>query len=82
MQSSQDGFIIFIEKDPAAISVAESELIPEGLSYKLISYNHHSMKSNLDAKRQTLLILADLLEPQRGALEYIEKQFASFVLFI
>lgn len=81
MQANQDGLIIFVEKDPATIAVAESKLIPEDLSYKLISYNHHSMKGNLDAKRQTLLILADLLEPKRGALENIERQFASDLFY-
>ena len=40
----QDGFTIFVPKDNAAIAVSESELIPEALSYKIIAYNHHSMK--------------------------------------
>lgn len=81
MQANQDGFVIFVEKDPAAIAVAESEFIPENLSYKLISYNHHSMKGNLVAKKTTLFSLADLLEPQRPALETIDKQFASDLFY-
>lgn len=81
MQANQDGLIIFVEKDPAAIAVAESEFIPEDLSYQLISYNHHSMKGNLAAKKATLLALADLLEPQRPALETVDKQFASDLFY-
>lgn len=81
MQSSQDGFIIFVEKDPAAIAVAESELIPETLSYKIISYNHHSMNGNLDAKKTTLLALADLLEPKRECLESVDRKFSSDLFY-
>ena len=53
IQCSEDGFTIFVPKDNAAIAVSESELIPEALSYKIIAYNHHSMKGNLESKRQT-----------------------------
>lgn len=76
MQAEQNGLTIFVEKDPAAIAVAESEFIPESLSYRLISYNHYSMKGNLAEKKTTLLDLANLLEPQRINLERIDKTFA------
>ena len=76
MQEEQNGLTIFVEKDPAAIAVAESEFIPESLSYRLISYNHYSMKGNLAEKKTTLLDLANLLEPQRTNLERIDKTFA------
>lgn len=76
MQAEQNGLTIFVEKDPAAIAVAESEFIPESLSYRLISYNHYSMKGNLAEKKATLLNLANLLEPQRINLERIDKTFA------
>lgn len=81
IQATEDNFTIFVEKSPAAIAVAESSLMPENLSYRLISYNHYSMKENLDAKKATLLILADLLEPQRASLESIDKTFASDLFY-
>lgn len=81
MSANQDGLTIFIEKSPAAIAVAESELIPESLSYKLISYNHYAMKGNLVAKKATILALADLLEPQRKRLEKIDSTFASDLFY-
>lgn len=81
MQATEDNFTIFVEKSPAAIAVAESSLMPENLSYRLISYNHYSMKENLDAKKATILILADLLEPQRASLESIDKTFASDLFY-
>lgn len=81
MQANQDGLIIFVEKDPAAIAVAESKFIPGDLSYKLISYNHYSMKGNLKSKKETLLALADLLEPKRDSLEKIDKAFTSDLFY-
>ena len=76
MQSSEDGFVIFVPKDNAAASVAESAFIPDRVSYKVIAYNHHSMKGDLEGKRQTLLMFADLLEPKRKELEAAESKFA------
>lgn len=81
MQAGQNGLTIFVEKDPAAIAVAEGEFIPESLSYRLISYNHYSMKGNLAEKKTTLLDLANLLEPQRTILERIDKTFSSDLFY-
>lgn len=81
MQSSEDGFTIFVPKDNVTIAVSESNLIPEGQSYKVISYNHHSMKGDLEAKKQTLLMFADLLEPKRKALDAVDKQFTSDLFY-
>ena len=81
MQAKQNDLTIFVEKDPAAIAVAESEFIPESLSYRLISYNHYSMKGNLAEKKATLLDLANLLEPQRINLERIDKTFSSDLFY-
>mgnify|MGYP007083700108 FL=1 len=81
MQSFEDGFAIFLPKDNTAIVVSESEYIPENLSYKVIAYNHHSMKGNLEQKKQTLLIFADLLEPKRNDLESVDRQFTSDLFY-
>ena len=79
MSAYEDGFTIFVEKSPAAISVAE--LMSEGMSYKVISYNHHSMKGNLDAKKNTLLKFADMLEPRRPELKQIDSGFESDLFY-
>ena len=81
MQAKQNDLTIFVEKDPVAIAVAEGEFIPESLSYRLISYNHYSMKGNLAEKKTTLLDLANLLEPQRTNLERIDKTFSSDLFY-
>lgn len=78
----QDGFTIFTEKSPAAIAVAESSLIPQGLSYKLISYNHHSMKGNMQEKKNAILQLADLLEPKRKELNRIDSTLSGDLFYL
>lgn len=75
MQSSEDGFVIFVPKDSVAITVSELEAIPEKVSYKIISYNHYSMKGDLEAKKTILLTLANLLEPHERTLAQIDSSF-------
>lgn len=64
-QASEDGFTVFVEKDAVATAVAESDLIPDDLSYKLITYDHHSMHGNLEKKKAIIVRLASILEGQR-----------------
>lgn len=80
-QSQEDGFVIFVPKNNVAIAVAESELIPENVSYKVMAYDHYSMKGNLDKKKATLLILANLLEPLDGKLNQIDSSFKKDLFF-
>lgn len=81
VQASEDGLTIFVPKDSVAMAVSESEHIPENVSYKVIAYNHHSMKGNLDSKKQTLLVLTDLLEPKRKELQKIDKQLETDLFY-
>lgn len=81
MRAEEDGFAVFVPKDSVAIAVSQSEKIPVSVSYRVLSYNHHSMKGDLENKRQTLLLLANQLEPQRKVLETIDKQFASDLFY-
>lgn len=82
MQASQNGRTIFVEKSPAAVSVAESSLIPNGLSYQLISYNHYSMKGQLEAKKSVLIQLASLLEPKRDDLKTADKALENDLFYL
>lgn len=70
----------FVPKDQTAIAVAE--IIDPGLSYKVIEYNHHSMKGNISRKKDVLLALADKLEPQRPKLKQINSTFESDLFFL
>ncbi len=82
VQSRLNNLIIFTEKSPAAIAVAESELIPNEMSYKLISYNHHSMKGNLIAKKETLFQLGHILEGKRNDLIKANSKLESDLFYI
>lgn len=65
--NKQDNVTDFVPKDQVAISVAE--IIEPSLSYKVIEYNHHSMKGDLERKKAILLALADKLEAMRPKLQ-------------
>lgn len=80
MPNRQNGITDFVPKDQAAISVAE--IIDSVLSYRVIEYNHHSMKGDLSRKRNTLLALADRLEAQRNKLKEINKPMESDLFYL
>lgn len=82
MESNQDGYIIYVEKSPAAIAVAESDFIPEDMSYKVISYNHYSMRGQIEEKKTCLLQLAAILEGKRPELRNADKVLESDLFFM
>lgn len=77
MLTKEDDFTIFVPKDNNAIAVAESKIIPDNLSYKVLEYNHHTMKGNIEAKKETLIKFAGILESKRVKLNEINKSFTS-----
>ena len=80
MPNAKDGITDFVPKDQAAISVAE--IVDPDLSYKVIEYNHHSMKGDIERKKAILLALADKLEPQRGKLKQINSSLESDLFYL
>ena len=82
IQANEGSTSIFVEKSPAAIAVAESCLIPENLSYKLISYHHHAMKGNLEGKKALLQQLAAILEAKRSDLNKADKILETDLFYI
>ena len=75
-----DGVTDFVPKDQVAISV--SEIVDPDLSYRVIEYNHHSMKGDLKRKKAVLLALADKLEPHRPKLAQINKTLENDLFFL
>lgn len=80
MQIHSDGFTLFVPKSQPAIVV--SEMLPKDLSYKVIEYNHHSMKGDLKRKQATLKLLADQLEGKRKELTGLNKSLADDLFFL
>ena len=80
MENRQDLITDFVPKDQTAISVAE--IVDPSLSYKVLEYNHRTMKGDLERKRATLLVLADKLEPMREKLRQINSSLESDLFFL
>lgn len=77
---NKHGITDFIPKDQIAISVAE--LVDPELSYRVIEYNHHSMKGDLERKRSTILVLSDKLEAQQKKLKQINASLETDLFFL
>lgn len=67
-----DGLNILVSKSPQAMLVAET--VSEHLSYKILEYNHHSLKGDLEGKKSILIKIAQELEPQRDDLKSLDSQ--------
>ena len=80
MMNSRKRITDFVPKDQAAISV--SEIAGPELSYRIIEYNHHSMKGNIERKKAILTLLADKLEPKRERLKQINASLESDLFFL
>ena len=80
MEAKQDGLTIFVPKSQPAIVV--SEMLPPNLSYKVIEYNHYSMKGDLARKQATLKLLADQLESKRGELKGLNKSLEDDIFYL
>lgn len=80
MKSRQDNLTIFVPKSQPAIVV--SEMLPPDLSYKVIEYNHHSMKGDLARKQATLKLLADQLEAKKKELISLNKSLADDLFYL
>lgn len=81
-QESEGSFTVFVEKNAVVTAVAESNLIPEDLSYKLITYNHHSMQGDLESKKSIILRLYNLLEARRSELHKLNQALEDDLFYI
>ena len=80
MDANVDGITIFVPKSQPAIVV--SEILSPSLSYKVIEYNHHSMKGDLDKKQATLKLLADQLEAKKDKLGELNNSLKSDLFYL
>lgn len=75
-----DGIAIIVPKSSVVNLV--SEIVPENISYKIVEYNHHSMKGDLSSKQSTLKLLADRLEAKRAELTSLNKSLTNDLFFL
>ena len=76
---TDDNIYILVPRDQAMMAVAE--IIDATLSYKVIEYNHFSMRGNIDKKKAVIRALADKLEPSRKKLHLISPKLEDCLFF-
>lgn len=81
-QVTEDGFAVFVEKNAVATAVAESDLIPDDLSYKLITYDHHSMCGDLEKKKSIIVQLASIIEGKQAKLNQVNPTLKKDLFYI
>lgn len=81
-QVTEDGFAVFVEKNAVATAVAESNLIPDDLSYKFITYDHHSMCGDLEKKKSIIVRLASILEGKQAKLNQVSPTLKKDLFYI
>ena len=74
IDDNDTGVSILVPRKQEAIAVAE--IVDKKLSYSVLEYNHHGLKGNLEKKKTILKFMADDIEPQRKALNGINKTLA------
>ena len=79
---SKDGLSVLVEKDAVVTAVAESDLIPEEFSYRLITYDHHSMRGDLEGKKTIILRLAALLEAKKSILHQVNPNLETDLFYV
>ena len=80
-KTSHDGIFVFFPFDAVANEVVMNQDISDADSYRIITYHHHLNKGNLDEKKHTLKVLADLLEPKEKDLKTVNDSLRKNLFF-
>lgn len=80
MSTCDAGITIFVPK--SAEMIATSEIVDNKISYKVIQYNHHSMKGDIEGKKAIILLMAGELEGRRKELSGINKTLETNLFFL
>lgn len=79
---TENGLTVFVEKDAVVTAVAGSELIPDELSYRLITYDHYSMCGDLEKKKAIIVRLASILEGKQAKLNQVNPTLKKDLFYI
>lgn len=72
--------LIVIEDKPEATAVAE--IVDIDIGHKVLRYNHHMLKGDLQSKKDILLALGANLEPKRKQLNKIDRELEDGIFYI
>lgn len=72
--------LIVIEDKPEATAVAE--IVDEEVAFRVLRYNHYSLKGDLNAKKDILLALGADLEPKKKNIGKIDKKLEDGIFYI
>lgn len=72
--------LIVIEDKPEATAVAE--IVAKDIGHKVLRYNHHMLKGDLQAKKDILLAIGADLEPKRKQIREIDKDLEDGIFYI
>ena len=75
MEVKKEDIIIYVEKNPTAVAVAE--IVPEEIAYSVLEYNHFRLKGDLSRKKAILKLMADDIESERKILKGINGNLES-----
>ncbi len=71
----KDDVVIFVKSNPSAIHIAEK--VDEDLSYSILEYDHHSVRGDLQKKKEILSKMAYDIDNEKKNLKGINNSFAS-----
>ena len=75
MEVKREDIVIYVEKNPTAVAVAE--IVPEEIAYSVLEYNHFRLKGDLSRKKAILKLMADDIESERKTLKGINGNLES-----
>lgn len=72
--------VVIVEKNAATTSVAE--IVDASLAYKIIQYNHFSLRGDISAKKSILLALGAEIEPRRKEIYGANRQLTDNIFYL
>lgn len=79
MPVKEKGITIFVPKEPAVIEVAQ--VVDKDISYKVLCYNHYSLKGDIEEKRKILEKFALKLEPRQREIQELNPTLKNDVFY-